>query len=559
MENEPGAIEHREFPIDEKGEVKVHVFGTADSFQGSTFDLVLNQTFKRLHGFASASAAGGASTEGGSSQVSRDAANAGLSATKKMQVEQPLVDPTMYREVYRRDPQQRACVDVKAAYVAGQGWRMRPRNELFGNDQFSVAGTFNQEPDQDQLARALAFLNASEPEYSLIEMLMRVETDVEAEGNGYIEVCRNAAGEPTRLCYTSAETMRILSDYSGFVQVRGKSKAFWSRYGTRTPSVVVTKSDDTGDGLGGLDVQFVGKVVSDLDNEAVEPWEVSDWVEKAETGNTAATSVNEMMHIRVYTPRDTNYGEPCIISAIEDYLGANNARMFMISYFDRCTVPRLAVIVKGDLSESVLEQLKKWSESQDKMEAMNSTLVLELPDGTDATFERLSLEHLKDGGLLEYREACNAAIRMAHRTPESMTGGLGNSNRAESGEANVQFIRGVIRPLQMPYMSRINYLLRTELGITDWVFDLNVPDLDSEMTKAQIADIYMRRGALSINDVHKSQGRAPVVGGEEGTMTVPGAGIIPVSKIAEVSDRMATAQGQKTFPKGGETGIKTAA
>ena len=554
---EVSGVEDRELPV-EVG-VKSHVFGDADSFTNSSMDLVLNQTFKRLHGFASAETGTPAKPkENGSGQVARTDASPsmGMTVQNKFQVEQPLVDPVSYREVYRRDPQNRACIDAKVSYICGQGWRLRPRNELFGNDQFSIAGKTEEEPSPEQLDIALKFLNASEPEYSLTELLERTELDVQTEGNGYIEVGRGRDKKPSRLYYAAGETMRILSDYSGFLQVRGRSKAFWSRYGTGKPSVIVTKKadGDPADGVGDLDVKFVGKVVRDLDSLPIDPDEFGEWVEKAGPGDQVATSVNEMMHFRLYTPRDTNYGEPCIISAIEDYLGSSNARMFMISYFDRCTVPRLAIVVEGDLTDKTVGDLRKWADSQDKLEAMNSTLVLEMPEGTTAKFERLSLEQLKDGGLLEYRNASNAMIGMAHRTPESVTGAVGNSNRAEAGEANAQFITGVVRPRQFTYMSKINYLLREELGVTDWVFDLNVPDLDSEKTKAEIANTYVGKGVWNVNEVRKSQGKAVIPGGDVNTQVVAGSGMVPVSSYTDIAARggseMATAVGQKTPERG---------
>ena len=542
-------------------EASVYLFGGkgSGSFDRSAVNLVLEKTFHRLSSFSGMAGDAAGGKDGSSNQVgyaSTDATTS-LEAVGKLHVEAPLVDPVAYRETYRRDSTIMACCDVKAAYVGGQGWRMRPRNELFGNDQFASAALLKGEPSREQLDVALRFLNASEPDYSLTELITHTDLDIEVGGNGYIEVARDADGKPVRFYYAPAETMRILNDYTGFVQVRGRKRAFWSRYGTGNRTVVVKKSgEDTG--LDGIEAKFVGLAIDQVEAAPLSMTGVSElgeWCAKAEVGDNVATSVNEMMHFRLFTPRDTNYGEPCTISAIEDYLGDSNAKLFMVEYFDRCTVPRLAVVIEGDeLSDTVIKNLKEWAESQDKLEAMNSTMVLQIPPGSKAEFERLSSEQLKEGGFLDYREMCAAAIRTAHRVPESIVATAGNSNRAESEEANMKFVTGVVRPRQLMFMSRINYLLREELGVTDWVFDLNVPDLVSEKTKAEIADIYMRRGSWTINDVRKSQGQVPIAGGDNAFVLVPGAGVVFVETfdtLAEAKDtKVAAPQGQKTPPKG---------
>ena len=491
--------------------------------------------------------------------------NTGI-AVAATRIEQPLVDPVAYRELYRRDATHRACVDAKTAYAVGQGWRLRPVSELFGNDQFAgetlAAG---KSPDIEQRKRALEFLCASEPEYSLTQLLTRVETDCQSEGNGYIEVARGADGEITRFYYVPAETMRILEDYTGFMQVRGQRKAFWARYGTGVKAVLVKKSDADDD----VDATFIGKTVDEYPvTERIAARDLGNWYNKAGLGEQRVTSVNEMMHFSIFTPRDTNYGEPCIISAIEAYLGNQNMQLMTLSYFDRCGVPRLAIVVEGDeLSDDMVKKLKEWASSQDKMEAMNEVLVLQVPPGANATFAKLSSEQLHEASFLQYHDMNDSLIMRAHRTPESILATAANSNRAESMEANNKFITGVVRPRQEVYMSAINYLLRHELGVTDWVFDLNVPNLESEKTKAEIAEIGLRGGSITINEVRQGRGQQPLEGGDEAHRAIPGTGLVFVSTFGKLAAQALTngptesgvagAAGQKTPAKGTDVTMGT--
>lgn len=467
-----------------------------------------------------------------------------VSATK---VEAPAVDPISYRELYRRDPTHRACVDAKVAYTVGQGFRLRPVNELHGSDEFGVPSeALQREPDPKQREVALRFLAASEPDYTLTEMLAMVETDAQAEGGGYLEIARDDGGRISRMYHVPGETMRILADNSGYMQIRGQKKAYWARYGTGAKSIVVKKCEGAND----VDVRFVEDSVGAYRlNERVKSNDLGRWYGAAQVGEERVTSVNEMMYFPIYTPRDTNYGEPCIVSAIEDLLGNQNQKLLALTYFDRFGVPRLAIVIEGDeLAEGTVKELKDWASSQDKLEAMNEVLVLRVPEGTKAHFEKLSSEHLEDAAFPEYRRANDEAIMRAHRTPESVLATAGNSNRAESAEANNKFLVGVVRPRQRLYEGKINYLLRTELGVTDWVFDLNVPDLESEYVKAQIADIYLRRAALTVNEVRRSKGMSDVEGGDVAFILVPGAGAVTLENVVKGAG-LAGAKGQKTPAK----------
>lgn len=526
---------------------------SSPDFEGSIFAPLL-QTFGRLNRqddgrfhFAGMS----------SDQLPKQASGTPSLTPQKLTVENPPVDPVAYRELYRRDSTHRACVDAKVAYIAGQGWRLRPVAELFGNDQFVSPGSVG-EPDPKQRERALAFLKASEPDFSLSQLLQMVETDCQAEGNGYLEVSRDSDGTPTRLYYAPAETMRIMMDYSGFVQVRGNRKAFWARYGTGAKSIKVTKASEVS-----LEdnAQFVSQAVGDLPLAMRGlSSNLGEWFEKAAAGDTTYAAVNEMMHFSIFSPKDTNYGEPCILSAIEDLLGNQNMKIMTLTYFDRCGVPRLAILVEGDeLNTEVTKTLETWANSQDKLEAMNQIMVLEVPPGVAVKIEKLSSEQLQDAAFLDYRRMNDESIMRTHRTPESILATAANSNRSESSEANKKFVTGVIRPRQEVYMSKINYLLREELGVTDWVFDLNVPDLESEKVKAEISEIYLQGGARTINEVRRSDGLSGIDGGDQAHRVIPGTGLVFVGnfdKLAEIGqDRVspngvATTAGQKTPEKG---------
>jgi len=467
---------------------------------------------------------------------------------KGLRIEAPPVPASAYRELYESNFTHRSCVDAKVAYICGQGWRLRAKGRIFGSDP-GIA-EHDARPDLGQLETGLAFLQASEGDYGLDEMVGMVETDCQVSGNGYLELARDSSGAPSRFFYAPAEIMYIMLDYSGFVQVRGTELRFWARYGTGAKSVRLEKVR-VGEEEGWQPF-FVGKTVAELAREdrgigRVWPQAVGAWIENAGVARQVATSVNDMLHFRIHSPRDSNYGMPEIHSAVDEILGGQNAAHFMLTYFSRGTVPRIMVIVRGgELAEEQAKKILEWSKAQDKLVALNSVLVLQVPgDGAEIRVERLSAEQLADGAFLKYRESCQDGIKRAHRTPSSIVETSGDTNRAESVEANTRYMLAVVGPRQRAYERPINLILRNELGVTDWVFDMEMPDLLSRLARAQIADILLRRGALSINEYRREEGLGKVAGGDQPFVIAPQQNVVPIQWMAELAEGLAKGKGAK--------------
>jgi hypothetical protein len=97
----------------------------------------------------------------------------------------------------------------------------------------------------------------------------------------------------------------------------------------------------------------------------------------------------------------------------------------------------------------------------------------------------------------------------------------------------------VVRPNQRRIESRLNWVFASELGIKDWVIDLQVPDLVDEKTLHETWDIALRRGYLTINEVRQKLNMPPVDGGDKPFVLVPGQGQVLISGIEEVTSRIA--------------------
>lgn len=465
-------------------------------------------------------------------------------------VVEPPVHPVYYAELYRRGGAHRACVDARVAAVTQQGWRIRPRSEVNPYSQ-PDGGTKPIDPedlDMDVHDAIVELFDGGQPDYSFSDLLAAVWQDYCVTGNGYVELIRDSSGKLVRFAHAKSVTMRIskpIDGVEGFVQVRGNHRQWFVKYGYDAKSIVMRRKDRgalTHKSKELLDLPPLlvperfykaGECPSDLPFVSSD---VDDAIAKAKKSDRVAMRVNEMIHFSCPSPKDTPYGEPPILSAIEDYLIAQNVAMFILSYFDNATVPRCAFFVKGDgrLNQNVINVIEKWISSQNKLDALNQIMVLEVPSDTEIQIERLSSEQLKeDSGLLQPRTYSNKRIYIANRTPASIVFDMEGLNRAVSEEADRKFIQFVVRPDQRIIEQKFNAIIKREFGTDEWVLDLNVPDLTIMQERRELWNTLLTKGVLSINEVRRELRLPPIVGGEVPILLVPGQGNVPVSALAD--------------------------
>lgn len=486
-------------------------------------------------------------------------------------VEAPPVQPYHYSELYRRDDTMRACVDARVEAVAKQGWRIRPRAEVWPTARVADFKEAEQEPNYTLQEEIVAFFEGGLPDYDFSEMLGACWLDHLVTGNGYIELIRDARGRPAKMALAKSVTMRIARDLPGFVQQRGQNKQWFVRYGVDAKAIRLRRRDqDTRQTSKGTPMLTPNPLFLPVAIEKAAPGdnyvgtnEFRDWMAKADRdGLEIVTRAHEIIHFRIPTPRDTPYGEPPIISAAESYLGGQNARLFMLSYFDNATVPRMAIFIKGggSLNQQVLQKIDQWMASQNKLDALNQVLIAEVGEGSEIQIERLSSEQLNDdGGFLRYKEACSQAIRRSYRVPPSVTFDLEGLNNAVSAEADRKFLEFVVRPDQRLIEARFNNLIEREYNTREWVLDLSVPDLTMIEERRNLWNMLLTRGAISVNEVRRELGMSPLKGGDVPILFIPGQGYVPLDAFADADavkemltsarKRMQTADMQ-TPPKG---------
>ena len=392
-------------------------------------------------------------------------------------------------DLYETNSTHKACVDVKAINTAGLGWQLvwrgqgeQPENPGRDADYQRLHALFSQTNDQ-----GLTFSDA----------IRAVITDREAIGNGYLEITRNGTGEIDDLYHVPAETIRILKDRSGFIQIRLNKKVWFRNAG-----------------------ELQGEQ-EDLER----PDEVND-------------AVTELLHFRKYTPTNTYYGLPDIVAAIAACAGDKAAREYNVDFFEHNCVPRLAIIVEGgSLSKELLERIEQYLTAEIKGQA-HKTLVLDVPgvagdssSGPTVRLEPLTVGQPEDAGFLGYRLANRDEILMVHRVPPSKITIVENANLANSRDQDKTFWEQVVVPEQRYVEGLINYFVISHehgLAIQNWGIDFLEADLTDQRQDAEIAHIKAQAGMLDQNEERAAQGKPPLPGLEEPLVSN---NLIPVSQI----------------------------
>ena len=176
-------------------------------------------------------------------------------------------------KIYEISPYNYAAINAKVSNIVGLGHdfiETRKTNEAFDNIT-----------DEKQLDRARRKLNKlrqdlydwledCNEEETFTETLIKAYTDVEATGNGYIEISRTSAGKIGYIGHIPAKTMRVRRLRDGYIQLLYGKAVYFRPFGDqKTENPIAGASDRP----------------------------------------------NEVIHLKKYTPTNNYYGIPDIVAS----------------------------------------------------------------------------------------------------------------------------------------------------------------------------------------------------------------------------------------------------
>jgi PBSX family phage portal protein len=390
-----------------------------------------------------------------------------------------LIEPPYNQEylskIYEISTYNYAAINAKVSNIVGLGYDFVETKKT--NDAFDSI------TDDKQLERARrklnklrqdvhAWLDSTNDEDTFTQTLIKVYTDLEATGNGYIEVGRTTAGDIGYIGHIPAKTMRVRRLRDGFIQLLYGKAVFFNNLGdTETENPIAGQEDRP----------------------------------------------NEIIHLKKYTPMNNYYGIPDIIAAQVALAGNELSGRYNLDYFENKAVPRYIITVKGaKLSPESERKLLEFFQVGLKGKNHRSLYVPLPADSPDSKVE-FKMEPIEagnqEGSFEKYRKSNRDEILLAHRVPINKIGTPEGVNLAVARDADKTFKEQVCRPAQMILEKKINAIFEEKTDAL--VLKFNELTLTDEDTQSQIDERYLRMQVITPNEVRIRKGMIPVEGGDK--------------------------------------------
>jgi hypothetical protein len=256
-----------------------------------------------------------------------------------------------------------AAIDAKVENIVGLGYdfEISPRTML-KLEASTDSGATDRARKRIERAKIEVrdWLESLNDDDSFTSTMEKVYTDLEAIGNGYLEIGRTTRGDIGYVGHIPATTMRVRRLRDGYIQIIGNKTVYFRNFGAKNQNMI---TDDP--------------------------------------------RPNEIIHFKSYSPLNTFYGVPDVMSAVSALIGDALASQYNIDYFSNKAVPRYVVTLKGaKLSADAEDKMFRFLQTSLKGQS-HRTLYIPLPGDTDQNkveFKMEAVENgIQDGSFKEYR------------------------------------------------------------------------------------------------------------------------------------------------------------
>jgi PBSX family phage portal protein len=368
-----------------------------------------------------------------------------------------------------------AAINAKVSNIVGLGYDFVETRKT--NDAFDSI------TDEVQLARARRKLNKlkqdlqnwleeTNEEETFTETLIKAYTDLEATGNGYIEIGRTTSGNIGYLGHIPAKTMRVRRLRDGFIQLLYGKAVYFRNFAEEEVENPIAGQEDR---------------------------------------------PNEVIHLKKYTPTNNYYGIPDIIAAQNALTGNEFAGKYNLDYFENKAVPRYIITVKGaKLSPESERKLLEFFQVGLKGKNHRS-LYVPLPSDTPDSKVEFKMEPIEAGtqesSFNVYRKSNRDEILLAHRVPINKIGTPEGVNLAVARDADKTFKEQVCRPAQMILEKKLNQIFAEKTDAL--ILKFNELTLTDEDTQSKIDERYLRMQVITPNEVRIRKNMIPRDGGDD--------------------------------------------
>jgi PBSX family phage portal protein len=357
-----------------------------------------------------------------------------------------------------------AAIDAKVENIVGLGYDFQPtKRTLMALEASTNASATDKARKRLERARIELqdWLENLNDDDSFTNTMMKFFTDVQATGNGYLEIGRTVTGEIGYIGHIPATTMRVRRLKDGYLQIIGNRVVYFRNFGATNPNPI-----------------------------------------------TADPRPNEIIHYKEYSPLNTFYGVPDILSAVGALQGDQLASQYNIDYFTNKGVPRYIVTLKGaKLSEEAEDKMFRFLQTSLKGQN-HRTLYIPLPGDSDTNKVEFKMEAVETGtqeaSFNEYRIRNRDDILVAHQVPLSKIGGGDSSAIAAALAQDRTFKEQVARPAQTNLEKVLNKIIREKTDLLEFKF--NELTLTDEIAQSQIIERYVKNQIITKNEARDQLG-----------------------------------------------------
>lgn len=357
-----------------------------------------------------------------------------------------------------------AAIDAKVENIVGLGYEMQATQRVLmaleASENASATDKARKRIERTKVMVKEWFesLNGDE---SMTSTFMKVWTDYESTGNGYIEIGRTITGEIGYVGHIPSTTMRVRRMRDGYIQIIGNKVVYFRNFGAKN--------------------------VNPITNDP---------------------RPNEIIHIKQYSPLNSFYGVPDILSAVGALQGDALASQYNIDYFTNKGVPRYIVTLKGaKLSEEAEDKMFRFLQTSLKG-SNHRTLYIPLPGDSDTNKVEFKMEAVESGtqeaSFNEYRIRNRDDILVAHQVPLSKIGGGDSAAIAAALAQDRTFKEQVARPAQRNLEKIINKIISEKTDMVELKF--NELTLTDEIAQSQILERYVRNQVMTRNEAREVLG-----------------------------------------------------
>jgi len=226
---------------------------------------------------------------------------------------------------------------------------------------------------------------------------------------------------------------------------------------------------------------------------------------------------NEIIHFKQYSPLNTFYGVPDIMSAINSLHGDQLASQYNIDYFSNKAVPRYVVTLKGaKLSADAEDKMFRFLQTGLKGQS-HRTLYIPLPGDSDSNKVEFKMEPIEngvqEGSFEKYRKQNRDDVLIAHQVPLSKIGGGDAGSIAAALAQDRTFKEQVSRPAQRELEKIINKIVKEKTDVL--VLKFKELTLTDEIAQSQILERYVKTQVMLPNEARSVLGLPQREGGDE--------------------------------------------